>query len=56
MYYFTSGRGKMKIDDVMYVVGVGDSVHIPAKVRHQLINDSDSWIEHLIITARVPDC
>ncbi len=27
------------------------TVHIPAKVKHQLINDSDEWIEHLLVTA-----
>lgn len=53
VYYFTSGRGKMKLDDVIYDVRDGDAVHIPPKVRHQLINDSDDWIEHLLITAPV---
>ena len=48
-YYFTSGRGKMKIDDQLHDVRDGDGVHIPRNVRHQLINDSDDWVEHLII-------
>ncbi len=53
VYYFTEGRGKMKLDDVIYDVRDGDAVHIPPKVKHQLINDSDDWIEHLLITAPV---
>ena len=53
VYYFTEGRGKMKIDDEIYEVRKGDSVHLPPKVKHQLINDSDEWIEHLIVTAQV---
>ena len=53
IYYFTEGRGKMKIDEKIYEVEEGDAVHLPPKCKHQLINDSDAWIEHLIITARV---
>jgi quercetin dioxygenase-like cupin family protein len=54
IYYFTEGKGKMKIDGEIYHVEKGDAVHLPPKVMHQLINDSDDWIEHLIITADVP--
>ena len=50
LYYFTEGRGKMKIDDKIYAVRQGDAVHVSPRTRHQLINDSDDWIEHLIIT------
>ena len=53
VYYFTAGRGKMKIDDVIYEVAKGDAVHVPPMSRHQLINDGEEWIEHLIVTARV---
>ena len=52
VYYFLRGKGTMKIDDQLYAVAEGDSLHIPARCRHQLINDSDDWIEHLIITAK----
>ncbi len=54
IYYFTSGKGKMKIDDEIHPVREGDAVHLPPKTMHQLINDSDDWIEHLIVTAVVP--
>ena len=33
VYYFTSGRGKMKLDDEIYEVRDGDAVHIPPKVK-----------------------
>ncbi len=36
-----------------YEVQQGDTVHVPPKSRHQLVNDSDDWIEHLLITAKV---
>ncbi len=54
VYYFTKGRGKMKISEKIYEVRDGDAVHIPARNLHQLINDSDDWVEHLIVSARVP--
>ncbi len=53
IYYFIRGRGKMKIDDEIYDVKEGDSVHLPPKTRHQLINDGQDWIEHLIVSSRV---
>ncbi len=53
VYYITAGRGKMKIDDAIYEVAKGDAVHVPPMSRHQLINDGEEWIEHLIISARV---
>ncbi|MAG34855.1 MAG: hypothetical protein CL878_01175 [Dehalococcoidia bacterium] len=54
LYYFTRGQGKMKIDEQIYPVTQGDVVHIPPQSKHQLINDSEDWIEHLIITGEVP--
>ena len=53
VYYFTKGRAKMKLDDRIYEVREGDGVHIPPGSKHQLINDSDDWVQHLIIGARV---
>ena len=53
IYYFLRGRGKMKIDDEIFEVREGDAVHLPPKTRHQVINDGDDWIEHLIISATV---
>ena len=53
IYYITQGQGKMKIDDEIYEVKEGDAVHLPQKTKHQLINDSDDWIQHLIISAKV---
>ena len=53
VYYFLSGTGRMKIDGEMYAVREGDAVHIPPKVKHQIFNEGDDWIEHLIISAVV---
>ena len=53
VYYFTRGHGQMKIDGTLYDVREGDVVHTPARIKHQLLNTTDDWIEHLIITAKV---
>ena len=53
VYYFTEGRAKMKIDGDIYEVKEGDAVCVPPKTKHQIINDSDDWVAHLIITAWV---
>ena len=55
VYYFLSGKGRMKIDGQMYDVREGDAVHIPPKIKHQIFNGGDDWIEHLIISAVVGD-
>ena len=55
IYYFTSGKGKMKINGKIHPVCEGDAVHLPPKTMHQLINDSEDWIEHLIVTAVVSE-
>ena len=49
IYYITHGRAQMKIDEKLYDVVEGDSVHIPPECYHQIINNSDDWVEHLII-------
>jgi len=53
VYYFTSGKGKMIVGNETIPVRDGDAVYGPAKVQHGLINDSDDWLEHLIISAEV---
>ncbi len=53
VYYITKGRGKMFLDDKMYEVREGDAIHIPPPTKHQIVNDSDDWIQHLIISAPV---
>ena len=53
VYYIVSGQGKMKLDGDIYPIRPGDTVHIPPKVKHQLINDGDDWIEHLLVSAPV---
>lgn len=53
IYYFLRGRGKMKIDGEIHEVRDGDAVHLPPKTKHQIINDGDDWIEHLLITGIV---
>ena len=45
----------MKIDDQIYDVKEGDSVHLPPKTKHQLINDSEDWIQHSIVSIVVDE-
>ena len=53
IYYFIKGNGKMLIDDQEYPVQAGDAVYLPPKTMHQLINDGEDDIEHLLIGAVV---
>ena len=53
IYYFISGKGKMRIDDEIYEVTAGDAVHLPPRVKHGVINDSEDDIEYLNITGSV---
>ena len=53
VFYVTRGRGKMKVYGTIYETVEGDAVHIPPKAKHQTINDSDDWLELLVISARV---
>ncbi len=53
IYYFISGKGKMRIDDEIYEVTAGDAVHLPPRVKHGVINDSEDDIEYLNITGIV---
>ena len=55
VYYFISGKGKMLIDDEEYPVTAGDSVHLPPRVKHQVINDTEDDIEYLNISANVEE-
>ena len=49
VYYLLRGSGKMRVDEEIYPVRTGDLICLPATCYHQLINDGDDWIEHLLI-------
>ena len=55
IYYIISGKGKMLIDDVEYDITAGDSVHLPPKCRHQVINNTEDYLEYLNISAFVEE-
>ena len=55
IYYFISGKGKMLIDDQEYPVTAGDAVHLPPRVKHQVINNTEDDIEYLNISGNVAD-
>ena len=50
VFYFTGGRGQMKLDGEIHDVTEGDAVHVPPRCRHQTLNNSDGWLELLVIT------
>ncbi len=52
VYYFTEGSGKMNIDEVIYDVKKGDAVCVPTTSYHHMINDTDDWLVHLIISGK----
>src|SRR5882757_6986654 len=41
-FRFESGKGEVIIDDIVYVVGDGDAVIVPAGAQHNVINRSAS--------------
>lgn len=51
LYYVLKGSGTMLIDGERRKVAEGDVVFLPPKTSHQLINESEDWIEYLIIQA-----
>jgi quercetin dioxygenase-like cupin family protein len=53
VYYILRGSGVMRIDGERYPVREGDVVYLPPNVMHQMLNESDDWIEHLIISCPV---
>ncbi|MBM3934050.1 MAG: cupin domain-containing protein [SAR202 cluster bacterium] len=54
IFYITRGKGKMNLDDKLIPVRAGDTIHIPPPTKHQIINDSEDWLEHLVITVLIP--
>jgi len=53
IYYILRGKATMKIDGQNHDVREGDVVHLPPKTMHQMINDSNDWVEHIIIGVKV---
>jgi quercetin dioxygenase-like cupin family protein len=51
VYYITKGRGKVQLGDDVFDVQEGDAVFMPAQGVHSIINDSEDFIEHLVISA-----
>ena len=52
----TVGRAKRLALQEAYrpiTVREGDAVYLPPGVRHRAVNDSDDWMEHLIVTTRL---
>jgi mannose-6-phosphate isomerase-like protein (cupin superfamily) len=55
IYYFISGKARMRIDGEIHPVTAGDAVHLPPCCRHGVINEGEDDVEYLNITARVPE-
>jgi quercetin dioxygenase-like cupin family protein len=53
LYYILRGAGALVVDGERYPVREGDVVYLPAGVQHQAVNETDDWMEHLIITGRL---
>ena len=50
MYFVLRGRGQLTIGDDKVDVRDGTAVYMPVHVPHQAFNDSDGWMEHLIVS------
>ncbi len=53
VYYILKGNATMVIDEERYPVREGDVVYLPPQAMHRIVNDSEDWVEHLIISCRV---
>ena len=53
LYYVLRGQGKMIVDDETYAIREGDVIYLPPGVKHRAVNDSDDWMEHVIVTAKL---
>ena len=51
VYYVINGTGKVQLGDDVIEVNEGDAIYMPAKGVHSVINDSDNFLEHLVISA-----
>lgn len=55
MYYILRGKGQMILGEGKREVQEGDAVYVPVTVPHQLFNDSDFGMEHLIVSCPVDE-
>ena len=50
MYYVLRGGGQMLLGDEKHTVREGDAVYVPVNLPHQAFNESNEWMEHLIVS------
>lgn len=50
MYYILRGSGQMLLGDEKHSIREGDAVYVPVNLPHQAFNESDEWMEHLIVS------
>lgn len=53
IYYILRGAGKMLLGEEKHAVREGDVVYISPETPHQVFNDGEDWMEHLIITCKL---
>ena len=51
VYYIVDGSGQVQLGNETFDVREGDAAYIPARTVHSIINDSDEFIEHYVISA-----
>ena len=51
VYYIVSGTGAVQLGEERFPVKEGDAVYMPAQGVHSIINDSDDFLEHYVISA-----
>lgn len=50
VYYILKGEGTVLVGEERRKIREGDVIYIPPKTLHQVFNDSDEWLENLIIS------
>ena len=53
VFYVISGTGKMKLDGTIHDIKAGDVIHAPVLCKHQIINETDEWLELIVISVDV---
>ncbi|MBM3934045.1 MAG: cupin domain-containing protein [SAR202 cluster bacterium] len=51
--YIIKGHGKVHLDGRVVEVKAGDAVYIPPKCKHSVVNDSNDWLEHVLVRGLV---
>jgi mannose-6-phosphate isomerase-like protein (cupin superfamily) len=50
LFYILSGVATFELNNKVIVVKANESIHVPAKLKHRIINNSDQDLHFLVIS------